>query len=276
MLLTPEQIESYFQDGFLVLDSCLSQSEIDGVNRDLDPYWQGKRSRIAGFFDGTRLQDAWVISKNVHSIAINSRVLAILELLYKSKPRPFQTLNFVRGSQQAAHVDYIHFNSEPFGMMCGVWVALEDVGIDQGPLVYYPRSQLLEEISFESLGLIASQASYPRYLEHLEKLIEEHGLSSKLALVKKGQLVIWSASIFHGGIPQQDASLSRLSQVTHYYFEGGKYWRPLLSEHGRAYFRPNWIPTTPGPAAFEAAKKIGNGLINRTSIAVKKMASTFQ
>lgn len=24
--------------------------------------------------------------------------------------------------------------------MCGVWVALEDVGPDQGPLVYYPGS----------------------------------------------------------------------------------------------------------------------------------------
>lgn len=273
MFLTPEQIESYGQTGILVLDGCFSDSEIDGVNRELDQYWSGAKPTYVSDFDGTRIQDAWTISKYVHNMATNKRVLAILESLYGIKPRPFQTLNFVKGSQQDPHVDYIHFNSEPFGMMCGVWVALEDVGPDQGPLLYYPRSHLLKEISFESLGLVASQSSYAQFLVHLEGLIQEQGLEPQLGLLKKGQMAIWSAGTCHGGIKQNDPSLNRLSQVTHYYFEGGRYWRPFFSEYGRAYFRPNWIPARPGPAPLEAIKRMSNGLINKSVIAAKRITS---
>ena len=31
----------------------------------------------------------------------------------------------------------------PEGFMCGVWVALEDMDMDNGPLVYYPGSHQL-------------------------------------------------------------------------------------------------------------------------------------
>ena len=31
----------------------------------------------------------------------------------------------------------------PEGFMCGVWVALEDMDMENGPLVYYPGSHKL-------------------------------------------------------------------------------------------------------------------------------------
>ena len=63
------------------------------------------------------------------------------ESFYGREPLPFQTLNFRVGTQQEPHSDAFHFNSDPPGFMCGVWVALEDIDEASGPLVYFPGSQ---------------------------------------------------------------------------------------------------------------------------------------
>jgi ectoine hydroxylase-related dioxygenase (phytanoyl-CoA dioxygenase family) len=34
----------------------------------------------------------------------------------------------------------MHFHSAPAGFMCGLWIALEDVRPEAGPLIYYPGS----------------------------------------------------------------------------------------------------------------------------------------
>lgn len=47
-------------------------------------------------------------------------------------------LNFPRGSQQETRSDTYFFNSIPSGFMCGVWVALENIHPDSGPLLYSP------------------------------------------------------------------------------------------------------------------------------------------
>ena len=93
-----------------------------------------RRVRLARFTgakyvyrDWARIQDAWLGSRNVRAIARAPRVLSILRGLYDRKPRPFQTLNFRVGTEQAPHSDTLHFNSKPSGYMCGVWVALEDI-----------------------------------------------------------------------------------------------------------------------------------------------------
>ena len=47
----------------------------------------------------------------------------------------------------------MHFNTEPPGLMCGVWVALEDIDMDCGPLVYYPGSHRLPPVTPEDVGI---------------------------------------------------------------------------------------------------------------------------
>ncbi|MGE3143702.1 MAG: phytanoyl-CoA dioxygenase family protein, partial [Hyphomonadaceae bacterium] len=90
-----------------------------------------------------RVQDAWTKSAAVREIAVNATVLRLLEFLYGRRAFPFQTLNFPVGTQQHFHSDSVHFSSTPERFMCGVWVALEDVGEENGPLIYYPGSHAL-------------------------------------------------------------------------------------------------------------------------------------
>ena len=120
-----------------------------------------------GYEGGGRIQDAWQFSSDVRSIATSEPILRILRFLYGREPIPFQTLNFPVPTEQRAHSDTVHFNTVPHGFMCGVWVALEDVDADNGPLFYYPGSQNLPVNHMQDLGLRSGAEFYPQYEEKI-------------------------------------------------------------------------------------------------------------
>ena len=79
------------------------------------------------------------------------------------------------------------------------------------------------------------------YVSELERMTIAAGLKVEIAKdIKKGQTFIWAASLLHGGSERKDTSLTRLSQVTHYWFEGADYyWVPRFSDLSKQqiYFR---------------------------------------
>ena len=49
--------------------------------------------------------------------------------------------------------------------------------------------------------------------------------------IKKGEAIIWASNLIHGGSLPQNPALTRMSQVTHFFFEGAEfYYTPLLSD----------------------------------------------
>lgn len=185
--------------------------------------------------DTSRIQDAWWVSKPVKQLAANERMLGLLELLYGRKAIPFQTLNFVRGTEQATHSDAIHFSSLPSRYMCGVWVALEDITERNGPLNYYPGSHQLPELRLEEFGVWAPDNEvgvgphYPRYEDYVRAVITARRLPQKRLTCRQGTALIWASNLLHGGCPILQPGTTRLSQVTHYYFERCLYYTPILS-----------------------------------------------
>jgi hypothetical protein len=242
-VVSPAQRERFERDGFLTLDSIdCPNSVLDGAVADLDGLYGGERRKEGGvYYSGHRIQDAWWISANVRDLALSPLVHALIRSLYGRTPLPFQALNFLRGTEQSVHSDTIHFNSMPAGFMCGVWVALEDIDMNNGPLVYYPGSHLLPEITLEDMPA-DGERDYARYERYIVDLIEREGLEPAYGTLKKGQALIWSANLLHGGMPLRDQSHTRHSQVTHFFFEGCRYYTPLRSGEGYVEFRnPTWI-----------------------------------
>lgn len=128
--------------------------------------------------------------------------------------------------------------------MCGVWVALEDIDAENGPLVYYPGSHRWpiytnEHIGVNATTLTSTYEAYPRYEVMWRALIEANGATPQRFFARKGQALIWAANLLHGGDVHRDKSRTRWSQVTHYYFDGCAYQTPLLSDpyYGRIFFR---------------------------------------
>ena len=181
-----------------------------------------------------RIQDAWTFDEDVRAIASNQDVIELLSRLYGRAAFPFQTLNFPVGTQQNAHSDSVHFSSLPERFMCGVWLAMEDVSRDAGPLFYFPGSHRWPIMTNALIGrrgfgsdLASAQDPYgPAW----RALCEAHGAREEVFLAKKGQALIWCANLLHGGSHQTDLRLTRWSQVTHYYFDDCIYYTPAFSD----------------------------------------------
>lgn len=217
----------------------------DSIRTDLHgqfdwDFWQtqGHRQGIS-----LRAQDAWRQHEAVRQLACNSTLINLLGLLWGTKAWPFQTLNFPVGTQQHVHTDSVHFSSAPERFMCGVWVALEDIGPDQGPLVYYPGSHRWPIYGNEHIQRCVSEMperpTQALYEPLWRALVEAHGTRPEHFKARKGQALIWAANLLHGGSPQVDPGRTRWSQVTHYFFEGCAYYTPMLSDpfYGHIDFR---------------------------------------
>ena len=227
-----DQVDTFREDGFLILEETgIAHSTLDAVTHALDGL-----DASSEYIHGGRTQDAWNQFPVVGDIATAARVLETLQMLYQRDPIPFQTLNFRVATQQRAHSDTIHFNTLPHGFMCGVWVALENADADNGPLFYYPGSQRLPVFHLDDLGLEPNgepndddSSTYARYEDRIGQILDKSAYRLRQAHLKKGQALIWSANIFHGGSKLLDPARTRKSQVTHYYFPGCIYYTPLLS-----------------------------------------------
>ena len=233
--------KSLHEDGFAVLD--FPDSDILALSDEIKAEFAGRFEWDAwkkGERHELRVQDAWKDNDHVKRIATNDAVLKLLEKLYGRKAFPFQTLNFPVGTQQHFHTDSVHFSSMPQRFMVGVWLAMEDIGPDQGPLVYYPGTHKWPVYTNEHLGhpFVESQR-IADYGSVWVRLVEQAGVKPKRFLPKKGQAAIWAANLLHGGDAHNDRDLTRWSQVTHYFFEGCSYYTPFFSDPfmGSIYFR---------------------------------------
>lgn len=279
---TPAQqamLTDFAENGFLVIDTDFD---------DFDALVEEAKADLEGHYnDRQRVQDAWKSSRAVKTIATNRAIMDTLELLYGRKAFPFQTLNFNVGTQQKTHSDTVHFDSLPRGFMAGVWVALEDVDAENGPLQYYPGSHRLHHLDMGDLGARDARgggrelyADYERVYEPaIEKLVADQQLEPAFGYLRKGQALIWAANLLHGGAPITDPARTRYSQVTHYFFDGCAYHTPMGGDKigGYSFLRQPWDITTGGkrngtyggePIAsrhvlFHHAKRMATRLVGR-------------
>jgi ectoine hydroxylase-related dioxygenase (phytanoyl-CoA dioxygenase family) len=233
--LTAQQaklVNDYHENGYVVIPGLLPQSLIDRVRDDaekkaFDPDFPLKTQR-----DATRVQDFWLVSEATKELAAYPQVLEMLELLYGRPVVPFQTLSFKVGTQQRTHSDTIHFSSLPARYMCGVWVALEDITEENGPVFYCSGSHRLPEYDFSYIRKTSETTTYENYKEYedfIEKIVSANNFEKKKFLAKKGDMLIWSSNILHGGSPVTKEGVTRWSQVTHYFFKDCYYYTPMLS-----------------------------------------------
>jgi hypothetical protein len=232
---TKELAQNLRRDGFVVIDFPDADfvKLADTIIKKLDSRydWDGWHN---GSNRNLRVQDAWRDVPEVQRIASNRTILQLLADLYGRPAFPFQTLNFPVGTQQHFHTDSVHFSSCPERFMVGVWVALEDIDSDNGPLIYYPGSHRLPIYSNEQLGVNPDfsadpSSHYGLFMQAWEQIVESLSLKPLQFHAKKGQALIWAANLLHGGAAQNDLKRTRYSQVTHYYFQGCCYYTPLHS-----------------------------------------------
>lgn len=223
----------------------------------------------------TRVHEAWRRSPAVRELATHPVLLEALTLAYGRRPFPFQSLNFMRGSQQDTHADALHFHAEPPLFMCGAWLALEDVAAGSGPLRYYPGSHRLPVLTMQEAGAGDAKVTTTNYNDTygpaMAERLKQGGFEARHALLKKGQIAIWAANLAHGGSPILDPGSTRQSVVVHYYFENCVYYTPMLSTPAKRYVRlpaniatGGWVwPRRDGRRVPVSLKQFGSAIVYR-------------
>lgn len=245
-----EIASSLRQSGYAIID--FPEPEFDTLARtiidDLEPVLRQGGSEGASSGRPVRIQDHDLDA--VRRLAGNERVIEILSKVYGRSAFPFQTLNFSLGTQQPVHSDDVHFSSYPKGFMCGVWVALEDIHPDAGPLEFYPESHRLQNIDGITIGQHpfenpnAQPAEFGQGTQLPLQDLWNNALTvsdteAEHFLAKRGQALIWVYNLLHGGSHQANMNRTRWSQVTHYYFEDCDYYTPVSSKYrdGKVAYR---------------------------------------
>jgi len=213
--------EQFHDDGYVVVPGFIAPGLVAAARAATE-------TEYARQPNGTdRVLNAWRRQPAIRELACDAGTLNLVEFLLGRRAVPFQTLNFRAGTQQRAHADSIHFDTLPAGFSCGVWVALEDVHDDQGPLLVHPGSHRIPPSYPEDFGLDPNCFDRETYEELVGQQVAHY--EPRRLSVAAGDAVVWASDLVHGGAPVDRAGASRCSQVTHFFGAGCVYVTPQRS-----------------------------------------------
>ncbi|HWA87849.1 MAG TPA: phytanoyl-CoA dioxygenase family protein [Opitutus sp.] len=235
-----ERCRYWSTHGYLILENCIDAATVDrawaayeraiasGVIK-LDPDPGGPGDPWPG-----RHLDAHDKVPELCAILRHPEILRWIRILMDREPAPFQTLTSHKGTQQPEHSDSIHMTTYPLGYLTAAWVALEDIGPDCGPLVYYPGTHRLPYVFSRDVGIGDGEFTQSKFRAYNEKyepfiqgLLRSHRCQPKYFTAKKGDVLLWHANLLHGGSKRNDLRLSRHSLVAHYFVKGAVTYHDL-------------------------------------------------
>ncbi|GAB3334485.1 hypothetical protein GCM10027511_43490 [Hymenobacter humi] len=221
LALPPESQASLlaFEDnGFAILPGFFPAEAVDGINQELAGLVASKQVNLR-----YRNKFMFAFRKSARIRAAGEGALrALVAALLGHEATLFQSINFLKGSEQRTHSDSIHMSTFPLGGLAAAWVALEDITPDNGPLHYYPGSHQLPyylnaDYANEGTSWLNGDKEYTQYEATIARKIAETGLEKQIFLARKGDVFIWHANLMHGGEPHLDKAQTRKSMVFHYF-----------------------------------------------------------
>lgn len=215
--------EAWIRDGLVVLPNLVSSEVVEKHNSAV----QALRATIPNGCDeyglGDRIGQLHQKIPELIDTVSSDRLTSFLSWALDDEPTLFASLNFDRGTQQESHVDLIYFCTEPLYSMVGVWIALEDIDLNAGPLFYhlgshhwefdYPGTEASGDAELEG-SVVGERANL--WLERLGRRIANNASAKTPIMLKEGDAVVWHAKLAHGGMPRLAPELSRRSVVYHF------------------------------------------------------------
>lgn len=215
-------LEAWPDSGYLVVEGMIDRERVDRINSDVDELVAA--GSLHEHHVSSRFMNIHGKSQAAAGVVSDPGVLEMLDLILGRPARPFQTIGFVRGSQQEAHSDAFHMMTEPPGFLVGVWVALEDIDADSGPVFYHPGSHRLPYVMSEDLELprsspiLVAEKGAP-YLQKMREMTSASGAEPSHFTAKAGDVLFWHHNLLHGGSAIARSDSTRRSLVIHYFAE---------------------------------------------------------
>ena len=213
-----EALTHWPSDGYVVLRGLFTPEEVAVINAEMDRLIN---DNVVDFnFTGRKVMFAFHHSELLRRAVYDRRILDVMDFLLGKKVKVFQSINFLTGSEQAAHSDSIHMTTHPLGYMTAAWIALEEITPNNGPLEYHVGSHTLPYLlngSYDHGGnqFIIGEDAYARYEEAVDKSIAEGHFEKREFHAQPGDVLFWHANLLHGGKKMAVPGASRKSMVVH-------------------------------------------------------------
>ena len=247
--------ESFLRDGYVIIPNSIPVEQCDAT---LIAFRRLEASNAELFKPHLDLDRHYPRIVNLHLVLPELRqlfsqsvmALAVQDFLFGAETVLYTSLFYERGSAQDLHRDTPYFCTRPEYRYFGMWVALEDVDEDNGPLIVMQGGHKMPELDREALAaeLFGSAEAAPAqsdelwvaYQNRVASAGRDQGLAVRTMPVKKGSTIIWHPQLPHGGAPIRDLNRTRFSLVMH--------TTPMNTPvyHQDAFFNPSRpYPTVP-------------------------------
>jgi hypothetical protein len=215
-----EGLREWPRRGYVVAEGFFDTAAVAALNAEIDRL--AASGEIREHHLDPRFMNVHRSSPAARALAEDPRLLELIELVLGRPAGLFQTICFLRGSQQEAHSDAFHMMTEPPGFLVGVWIALEDIDEGCGPVFYLPGSHRLPYVMTEDLGLddppplmIADKGS--AYVNRMRAVVAGYEAEPVTFTARAGDVLFWHHNLTHGGSAVTRPGATRRSLVGHYF-----------------------------------------------------------
>jgi hypothetical protein len=249
-------VRQFIDRGFVLLPKAVDVEVADRVLRDYERIVSGEVYRKASYWDATghhieaanrentleleaKILDMHEASDAAQEAIFSPAIARFLNIIFERPALAFQSLGFLRGSQQGVHRDTAFVRVSSSEEFVASWIALEDIQPGSGELEYYVGSHALPDYLFSGTARWATPG-HPEvsgYSDALHAMARDANLEFQQFRPKKGDALIWAAELMHGGSAIENQGQTRKSLVTHYcpvdqhpmyFYKGNQLKRPSV------------------------------------------------
>lgn len=229
------QLTHWIEHGYLILEHAVPSELVDSLLDEIDQAWRGEIpglwvehwDHLTPCFSPAspelreiphKLHDLYSQSPAARRAIFSPPIHDFLQLVFDRPPMAFQSLTFERGTGQPIHQDTAYVVVSSPLEFAASWIALEDIQPDAGALEYYEGSHRMKDFLFQGKykNMPPGDPDHQKFLDSLHEQAREMGLPRKKFLPNKGDALLWSADLAHGGSAEITPGTTRRSHVTHY------------------------------------------------------------
>jgi phytanoyl-CoA hydroxylase len=234
--LDAERLRGWIAHGYVIIEQAVKPELCDRVRADLDaafaqgderllmhspanPDYQPLKAGVDAH--RARVVDAYAFYQSACEALFSEAIVGFMRSIFEDDPLLFQSLTFENGSEQPLHQDSAFVVTTSPLEFAASWIALEDIRPGSGELTYIDGSHRLPEYLFSGKykHWNAKRDGGQQHDEWHDLILahaEQQALEEKTFLARKGDVLIWSADLAHGGSPVSDPAMTRKSLVGHY------------------------------------------------------------
>ena len=218
--------EQFEIDGLLLCENIISKEKINHVNNKINFF----KLKNKFFLQTNNLLKYNFLNRviNLHSLIPEMKDV-YCEIrdkvdIFNIDTTLWSSIYFEVGSEQPLHRDLPYFyTGNRLNESFGVWIALEDINSNNGPLLAVKKSHLIDQPDLKKIrykyypNMSVPSSDNNLFSEYNEDIREK---CKNLEIIEysnisKGSVIVWHINTLHGGKVHIDKTLSRKSIVFH-------------------------------------------------------------